>query len=64
MSLSVESCDEKTAERYWNCYVAEKCIVSKLSKISILNFNTKKLITWMKIVSFHIAIVYTILSEK
>ena len=27
-SISVESYDEKTVENYWNCYVAEKPIVS------------------------------------
>ena len=26
----VESCDEKTAENYQNCYAAEKRIISKL----------------------------------
>ena len=36
ISVSVESIDEKTAENYLN-YVAEKRIVSKLSKISITN---------------------------
>ena len=35
--IAVESYDEKTAENYRNCYVAEKLIVSKLSKISIPN---------------------------
>ena len=34
ISFTVESCDEKTARNYQNCYVAEKRIVSKLSKIS------------------------------
>ena len=37
--FSVESYDEKTAENYRNCYTAEKCIVFKLSKISITNLN-------------------------
>ena len=37
---SVESYEEKTAESYRNCYVSEKCIVSKISKISILNINS------------------------
>ena len=32
-SFSVESYDEKTAENYRNCYVAEEPIVSKLWKI-------------------------------
>jgi len=32
--ISIKSCDEKTAQNYQNCYVAEKHIVSKLSKIS------------------------------
>ena len=40
MSISVESYDEKTDENYRNCYGAEKRIISKLSKISILNFNS------------------------
>ena len=31
ISISVESYDEKTAENYRNCYVAEKRIVYKLS---------------------------------
>ena len=35
--FSVGSYDEKTAENYRNSYVAEKRIVSKLSKISIPN---------------------------
>ena len=33
--VSVESYDEKPAENYRNCYVVEKRIISKLSKISI-----------------------------
>ena len=37
ISISVESCDEKTAENYRNCYVADMRIVSKISKISIPN---------------------------
>ena len=42
VSISVESYDEKPVENYWNCYVAEKLIVSKLS-----NFNcTKWRIEW------------------
>ena len=40
MYLSVESYDEKMAENNRNYYVAEKCIVSKLSKISIPNFDS------------------------
>ena len=39
ISISVENYNEKTAENYWNCYVTEKRIVPKLSKISIPNFN-------------------------
>ena len=39
--ISVESYDEKTVENYWNCYVAEKRVDSKLSKISIPNFSNK-----------------------
>ena len=39
MSISVESYDEKTTENDRNCYVAEKRIVSKISKISIPNFD-------------------------
>ena len=34
--ISFESYDEKMAENYRNCYVAEKRMISKLS---ILNFN-------------------------
>ena len=50
-SISVESCDEKIAENDRNCYVAEKSIVSKLSKKSK---------TWIKFVSkFHVTIFYT-----
>ena len=41
ISLSVESYDEETAENYRNCYVVEKHIVSKLSKISIPIFKTQ-----------------------
>ena len=33
MFISVDSYDEKTAENYQNCYVAEKCMVSKLRDI-------------------------------
>ena len=32
--ISVESYDEKTVENYWNCYLAEKLIVSKLLDIA------------------------------
>ena len=39
-SISVESYDEKTAENSRKCYVAEKRIDSKLSKISISNFSS------------------------
>ena len=35
ISILVESYIEKTAENYRNCYVVEKRIISKLSKISI-----------------------------
>ena len=38
--ISVEGHDEKSAENYRNCYVAEKPTVSKLLKISIPNFNS------------------------
>ena len=41
ISISVESYDEKTAENYRNCYVAEKQIISKLSKISFPNFGSR-----------------------
>ena len=41
VSISVESYDEKTDEKYRNCYTAEKCIVPKLSKISIPKCNNK-----------------------
>ena len=37
ISISVESYDKKN---YRNCYIAEKCKISKLSKISIPNFDT------------------------
>ena len=43
ISISVESCDEKTAENYRNGYVAEKRTVSKLSEIPILNFDSTNL---------------------
>ena len=39
ISISVKSYDEKIAENYGNCYVAEKRIVSELSKISIPNLD-------------------------
>ena len=39
ISISVESYDEKTAENYRNCYGAEKRIISKLSEISVPNFD-------------------------
>ena len=39
ISFSVERDDKKTAENYRNCYVAEKRIVTKLSKISISNLD-------------------------
>ena len=38
--LSVETYDEQTVENYRNSNVAEKRIVSKLSKISIPNFDS------------------------
>ena len=42
ISPSVESYYEKTAEYYLHCYTAEKCIVSKLSKIAqIEDFNAE-----------------------
>ena len=41
ISVSVESYDEKTADNYHNCYVARNLIVSKQSKISISNFNSR-----------------------
>ena len=63
ISISVESYDEKVAENHQNCYVSEKNIVSKLSKISIPNFNTTNLKLKMKIVlKFHVPIFK--LSEK
>ena len=40
ISISVESYDEKTAENYGNYFVAEKCIMFTLSKISIPNFDS------------------------
>ena len=39
ISSSVKSYDEKIAENYRNYYVAEKRITSKLSNISIPNFD-------------------------
>ena len=38
--VPVESYDEKNAEKYRNCYIAEKRIISKLSNISIPNLNS------------------------
>ena len=38
--FKISSYDEKTAENYGYYYVAEKTIVSKLSKISILNLDS------------------------
>ena len=43
ISVWIESYDEKTAENYRNCYIAEKHIVYKLFKISIPNFKSKNL---------------------
>ena len=43
MSISVESYDKKTADNDKNFYVAEKRIVSELSKISIPNYNSTNL---------------------
>ena len=40
ISNLIESYEEKTAENYRNCDVTEKRIISKLTKISILNFNS------------------------
>ena len=68
ISLSVNSYEEKTAENYRNCFVAEKRMVSKLSKISILNFSVqnscvlcfKKLVFQKSIVSkFYFPIICT-----
>ena len=42
ISISIESYDEIAAENYRNYYVAEKRIVSKLSKISIPHFYSAK----------------------
>ena len=39
-SISVESYDENTAENNRNGYVAENRIASKLSEVSIPNFNS------------------------
>ena len=39
-SISVKSYDEKIAENYRNCDVAEKRIVYQLSNILILNVNS------------------------
>jgi len=38
--IFVKSYDGKTAENYRNCYLAEKPIVFKLSKISIPKFDS------------------------
>ena len=38
--ILIKSYDEITTENNWNFYVAEKRIVFKLSKISILNFES------------------------
>ena len=43
ISPSVESYDELTDENYRNHYIAEKHIVSELSKIPILDFNSTNL---------------------
>ena len=40
ISLSVKIDDEITAENYLNCYIAQKRVVSKLSNISISNFDS------------------------
>ena len=39
LSISVESCDEETVENYRKYYLAEKRMISTLSKISIPNYN-------------------------
>ena len=52
ISLLLESYYENTSENYRDCYVAEKRIVSKLSNVSIPNFNkTNWLETLIKSVS-------------
>ena len=43
ISISVGSYDEKTAENYWNFLVTKKRIVTKLSKVSIPNFERTNL---------------------
>ena len=40
---SVESYDEKTVENCRNSYIAKNCIVSKLLKILVPNFNNTNL---------------------
>ena len=61
--LSVESYDEKVAENYWNCYVAEKFIVSKLLKKLFLNFeSTNWRLEWR--LCQHFTSLPFILSEK
>ena len=40
VSISINSYDEKTTGNYWNCYVVENCLVYKLTKISIPNFDS------------------------
>ena len=39
ISISVDSYHEQISENFWNSYVAEKRIVSKLPHISIPNFD-------------------------
>ena len=63
VSISVASYDEKTAENYWNCYVAESCVVSKMLKVSILNFiSANRKLEWRLCRNF--TSLYFILSEK
>ena len=54
ISISVEYYNKKTAKNYRNFNVVEKCIVSKLSKISIPNFNSLKIVS-----KFRFSIFYT-----
>ena len=58
ISIRVKSYDEKTVENYRNCYIAEKCIVSNLSKKLISNFNNTNLKTCLSEVFIKISRLY------
>ena len=65
ISISVKSYDEKIAENYRDCYVNRKCIVSKLSEISIPNFNSTNgrlckvflIVKFLIVSKFHVPII-------